>query len=65
MKRNKVDYELTIRQFDNLLPEEMKGPWKHALNVCQDKVTVVKDKCDYALNIIECFHANNEKYIFA
>lgn len=65
MKKNKVNYEKTIRQFDLLLPEDYKEPWKNAMDVCNEKVASVKSACDYALNIIKCFYENNEKYIFA
>lgn len=65
MKKNKVNYEVTLRRFEALLPEDYKGPWKSAMNVCNEKVPAVKGACDYALDIIKCFHENNEKYIFA
>lgn len=63
MKKNKVNYEQAQKQFE-LLPEEYKEPWKKAMNICKEKVVVVKNPCDFALNVIKCFHDNNEKYGF-
>lgn len=62
MKKNKVNFEQTIKQFDALLPEEYKEPWIHALTVCQEEVRVVKNPCESAYNIVTCFHANNDKF---
>lgn len=65
MKKNKVNFEQTMKQFDALLPEDYKGPWKNAMTICKDKVPVVKNACDFAYAIVICFAENNPKFTFA
>lgn len=65
MKKNKILLESTKKQFDALLPNEYKEPWKHALDVCKDSSGGVKNACDAAMNFVKCFHANNPKFTFA
>lgn len=65
MKKNKFLHEETTRAFNTLLPEDYKEPWKNAVTVCKDEIKVVRNQCDLALNIIQCFHKNNPKFTFA
>lgn len=64
MKKNKVDFDKTIKTFETLLPAEIKGDWINAANICKDKVAVVKNACDLAMNIVKCFSENNPSFTF-
>ncbi|XP_055326705.1 uncharacterized protein LOC129580384 [Sitodiplosis mosellana] len=65
MKKNKVLYDSAMKQFDVLLPDEYKEPYKHALNSCKDATGGAKNACDAAYNLLKCFYANNTKFTFA
>lgn len=65
MKKNKVNYDAAMKQFDMLLPEDYKEPYKSSLTVCKDSAAGIKDACDIALAIIKCFAAHNTKFTFA
>lgn len=65
MKKNKVTYDSAIRQFDALLPEDYKGPYKHGLEKCKDATGGAKNACDAAYNVLICFRDNNSKFTFA
>lgn len=65
MKKSKITYESAMRQFDVLLPEDYKEPYKHALDACKDSTGGVKNPCDAAYNFIKCFYNNNPKFNFA
>lgn len=65
MKKNKITYESAVRQFEGLLPEEYKAPYKHALDACKDATGGAKNQCDVAYNFLKCFHDNNTKFTFA
>lgn len=36
MKKNKLNYDATIKQIDMVMPEDMREPYKNALNSCKD-----------------------------
>lgn len=36
MKKNKINYEAAMKQFDLLLPEELLEPYKRSLAICKD-----------------------------
>ncbi|XP_055326704.1 uncharacterized protein LOC129580383 [Sitodiplosis mosellana] len=65
MKKNKVLYESAMKQFDVLLPEDYKQPYKHALEACKDATGGAKNACDAAYNFLKCFYDNNTKFTFA
>lgn len=65
MKKNKILFDAAKRQFDVLLPDEYKEPWKHALEVCKDGTGGAKNPCDAAINFVKCFRDNNPLFTFA
>lgn len=65
MKKNKVNYDSAIKQFETLLPDEYREPYKMALTICKESAVGIKDNCDAALAMLKCFHANNPKFTFA
>lgn len=65
MKKNKILYDSAMKQFDVLLPEDYKEPYKSALTKCKDSTGGAKNACDAAYNMLKCFHANNPKFTFA
>lgn len=65
MKKNKILYDAAMKQFDVLLPEDYKEPYKHAMEKCKDATGGAKNPCDAALNFLKCFYDNNSKFTFA
>lgn len=64
MKKNKLNPEGALKQFDALLPESMKEPYKNALIACKDSLNGIKNPCDAAFAFLKCFQANNPKFAF-
>lgn len=64
MKKSKILYESAIKQFDLLLPDDMKEPYKNSLNVCKDVIKGIKDGCEAGIILVQCFFKNNDKFIF-
>lgn len=65
MKKNKILYESAMKQFEVLLPEDYKEPYKTALTKCKDSTGGAKNACDAAYNMLKCFYDNNSKFTFA
>lgn len=59
MKKSKINYDSAMKQFDTLLPEDYKDPYKTALTTCKDSTAGVKDPCEAAYAFVKCFQANN------
>lgn len=64
MKKNKVNYDAAMKQFDTLLPDNMKEPYKQALTTCKDSANGEKNACEVAYKLINCFRANNPMFTF-
>lgn len=64
MKKNKVNAEAAMKQFDTLLPDHMKGPYKEALQKCKDVAGGEKNPCEVAFKLINCFRANCPIFTF-
>lgn len=65
MKKNKVNLESALKQFDALLPEDYREPYKKALTICKDSGAGTKDACEVAHKVLVCFYNNNPKFTFA
>lgn len=65
MKKNKITYESAMKQFDTLLPEDYKQPYKDALTKCKDSTGGEKNACDASYKFLKCFYENNSKFTFA
>lgn len=64
MKKSKINYEAAMKQFDMLLPDEMKGPYLSALTTCKDAANGEKNACEAAFKLLICFKDNNPKFTF-
>lgn len=64
MKKSKIMVEAALKQFDLLLPDDMKEPYKNAMNICKDSTKGVKDSCEAAYTLTQCFFKNNDKFMF-
>lgn len=64
MKKSKVMVEAALKQFDLLLPDDMKEPYKTSLNICKDSTKGVKDNCEAAYILTQCFFKNNDRFLF-
>lgn len=65
MKKNKVTYDSAMKQFDVLLPDELKSDYKKALNTCKDATGGEKVPMEAALNVVKCLYANIPNFTFA
>lgn len=65
MKKSKINYDAAMKQFDLLLPDDYREPYKSALTTCKDSSAGVKDPCEAAMALLKCFYANNSKFTFA
>lgn len=59
MKKNKVNYDSAMKQFDTMLPDDIKDDYKNALTTCKDATGGEKNACEAAYKFILCFHKNN------
>lgn len=64
MKKSKVQLEGALKQFDLLLPDDYKEPYKNSLIKCKDEGKGNKDACEVAYAILQCFYKNNDKFVF-
>lgn len=65
MKKNKINFEGAMKQFDALLPDEYVEPFKSALTICKDAANGEKNACEAAYKFLHCFYDNNPKFTFA
>lgn len=65
MKKNKINYDAAMKQFDALLPDELVDPFKNALTVCKDATAGEKNACEAASKFLVCFYNNNPNFTFA
>uniref|UniRef100_A0A1Q3FRX7 Putative odorant-binding protein 12 n=1 Tax=Culex tarsalis TaxID=7177 RepID=A0A1Q3FRX7_CULTA len=63
-KRGKISYEKSLKQIDTLLPDDMKPDFRNGLEACKDAAQGVKDHCESAYVLLNCFYKNNPKFIF-
>lgn len=64
MKKSKINFEGAIKQFDVLLPDDYKEPYKSALTICKDSANGEKNACEAAYKLLICFKDNNPKFTF-
>lgn len=64
MKKSKVNYDGAMKQFDLLLPDDMKEPYTSALTKCKDIANGEKNPCEAAYKLLVCFRDNNPKFTF-
>lgn len=64
MKKSKIMKESAMKQFDLLLPDDFKEPYRNALGKCEDSVKGISGNCEVAYAFTQCFYKNNEKFLF-
>lgn len=64
MRKSKINYEASIKQFDVLLPDSMREAYKNAMSICKDSTDGEKNACEAAFKMITCFANNNPKFTF-
>lgn len=64
MKKSKIMKDAALKQFDLLLPDDMKEPYRNAMDVCQDIGKGVSGNCEVAYALTQCFFKNNDRFLF-
>lgn len=64
MRKNKINYEGAMKQFDTLLPDHMKDDYKNGLTACKDSAGGEKNPCEVAHKLILCNLKNNPQFTF-
>lgn len=64
MKKSKINFDAAMKQFDTMLPDELKEPYKAALTICKDSTNGEKNACEAAYKLVLCFKDNNPKFTF-
>lgn len=64
MRKNKVNYDAAMKQFDTLLPDHMKDDYKNGLTACKDAAGGEKNACEVAYKLILCNFKNNPSFSF-
>lgn len=64
MRKNKLNFDAAMKQFDTLLPDNMKDDYKNGLNACKDAIGGEKNPCDAAFKLIKCNAENNPSFTF-
>lgn len=64
MKKSKVLKDAALKQFDLLLPEELKEPYRNALEICKDAAKGITGQCEVAYAFTQCFAKNNDRFLF-
>ena len=64
MRKNKINFDGAMKQFDTLLPDHMKEDYKNGLTACKDSAGGEKNPCEVAYKLIECNFKNNPSFSF-
>lgn len=64
MRKSKVNVEASLKQFDMLLPDNIREDWKSALTTCKDATGGEKNACEAAYKLVLCFAENNPSFRF-
>lgn len=64
MRKSKINFENAIKQFDIMLPDDLKDLYKTALTACKDSANGEKNACEAAYKLVTCFADNNPKFTF-
>ncbi|XP_058823638.1 general odorant-binding protein 72-like [Topomyia yanbarensis] len=63
-KKGKISYERSLKQIDQLLPDDYKPSYRKGLDACKDAAQGLRDHCESAYALLVCFYANNPMFIF-
>lgn len=64
MRKSKVNFDAAMKQFDILLPDDMRDDYKAALTRCKDSTNGEKNACEAAYKMVVCFSTDNDKFTF-
>uniref|UniRef100_A0A182P8R7 Uncharacterized protein n=1 Tax=Anopheles epiroticus TaxID=199890 RepID=A0A182P8R7_9DIPT len=64
MKKGKLNYDASVKQIDTIMPDELAGPMRAALDICRTVADGIKNNCDAAYAMLQCLSKNNPKFIF-
>lgn len=64
MRKNKVNFDAAMKQFDTLLPDHMKDDYKNGLTACKDAGGAEKNPCEVAQKLILCNFKSNPQFTF-
>uniref|UniRef100_A0A182SD68 Uncharacterized protein n=1 Tax=Anopheles maculatus TaxID=74869 RepID=A0A182SD68_9DIPT len=64
MKKGKLNYDASVKQIDTIMPDELAGPMRAALDICRNVADGIKNNCDAAYAMLQCLSKNNPKFIF-
>uniref|UniRef100_A0A8W7PPC8 Odorant-binding protein 8 n=1 Tax=Anopheles coluzzii TaxID=1518534 RepID=A0A8W7PPC8_ANOCL len=64
MKKGKLNYDASVKQIDTIMPDELAGPMRAALDICRTVADGIKNNCDAAYALLQCLSKNNPKFIF-
>ncbi|XP_053664662.1 general odorant-binding protein 72-like [Anopheles marshallii] len=64
MKKGKLNYDASVKQIDTIMPDELAGPMRAALDICRNAADGIKNNCDAAYAMLQCLSKNNPKFIF-
>uniref|UniRef100_A0A182MJQ8 Uncharacterized protein n=1 Tax=Anopheles culicifacies TaxID=139723 RepID=A0A182MJQ8_9DIPT len=63
-RKGKVNYEKSLKQIDTMLPENMKPAFRAGLEACKSAAQGIKDHCEAAAILLQCFYKNNPMFVF-
>uniref|UniRef100_A0A182LRL4 Uncharacterized protein n=1 Tax=Anopheles culicifacies TaxID=139723 RepID=A0A182LRL4_9DIPT len=64
MKKGKLNYDASVKQIDTIMPDELAGPMRAALDICRNAADGIKNNCEAAYAMLQCLSKNNPKFIF-
>lgn len=64
MRKSKINYEAALKQFDLLLPDDIRDDWKNAMTACKDSTDGEKNGCEAAHKFALCFANANPSFGF-
>lgn len=64
MKKSKLNFDGTMKQYEQMLPDDIKGDYIAGLTACKDAIGGEKNACEAAQKFIICFQKNNPKFMF-
>uniref|UniRef100_A0A182SJH1 Uncharacterized protein n=1 Tax=Anopheles maculatus TaxID=74869 RepID=A0A182SJH1_9DIPT len=63
-RKGKVNYEKSLKQIDTMLPDNMKPAFRAGLEACKTAAQGIKDHCEAAAILLQCFYKNNPMFVF-
>lgn len=64
IKKGKLQYAASLKSIETLLPDDLKPPFRHALEMCRNAADGIEDYCEAAYALTKCNYKNNPKFMF-